>query len=256
MSAQVHFILQGKGGVGKSVVARLLIEYLMHKGKAYVAYDADAVNQSLHAVKDYNVKIADLLNGGEVDTRKFDTLIKAILEQEDTSIIVDCGASSFLPILGYMEQADTVEIFTDEGIEVFFHTVVTGGPARSDTYGGYKQISERFSNNAYIVVWQNPYFGQVEENGVKFVDLPTVKKAFKDDKLLGVVQMPVLHRMTQEDFSEFLGKDISFGVALSKESKVFDSLVKRRIGKVHKTFMDQIGLVLVEGGTESEGSDA
>ena len=42
----VHLILQGKGGVGKSVIATLLAQYLRDKGLTVTCFDADPVNSS------------------------------------------------------------------------------------------------------------------------------------------------------------------------------------------------------------------
>ena len=43
----VHFILQGKGGVGKSVVAALLAQYLHDKNVTVRCVDADPLNKTL-----------------------------------------------------------------------------------------------------------------------------------------------------------------------------------------------------------------
>jgi len=39
--ATVHFIQQGKGGVGKSVIASFLYQVLRHHAKDVVAYDTE-----------------------------------------------------------------------------------------------------------------------------------------------------------------------------------------------------------------------
>ena len=45
---QIHFILQGKGGVGKSFIASLLAQYLRdRKNGQVVCFDTDPVNPTL-----------------------------------------------------------------------------------------------------------------------------------------------------------------------------------------------------------------
>ena len=44
--ATVHLILQGKGGVGKSVVASWLAEFLIRRGQRVRCIDGDPVNRS------------------------------------------------------------------------------------------------------------------------------------------------------------------------------------------------------------------
>ena len=42
--ATIHFILQGKGGVGKSMIASMLYQALLHYEKEVQAFDTDPVN--------------------------------------------------------------------------------------------------------------------------------------------------------------------------------------------------------------------
>jgi CO dehydrogenase nickel-insertion accessory protein CooC1 len=43
----IHLILQGKGGIGKSVVASWLAEFLIGRGQPVCCIDGDPVNRSL-----------------------------------------------------------------------------------------------------------------------------------------------------------------------------------------------------------------
>ena len=159
MTKAVHLVLQGKGGVGKSVVARLLAEYMIHTERDYQGFDADAVNQSFAAVNGLNVRKVDLLDGAKIDTRKFDTLMVDIVANNEKAVIIDSGASSFLPMMGYIETAHVIDTLLDGGFEVFIHTVVKGGPSKNDTFAGFEQIAQRFGDLCNVVVWANPFFG-------------------------------------------------------------------------------------------------
>ena len=44
--ATVHFVLQGKGGVGKSFVASILGQYFQVRGRDVRCFDTDPVNQT------------------------------------------------------------------------------------------------------------------------------------------------------------------------------------------------------------------
>jgi CO dehydrogenase nickel-insertion accessory protein CooC1 len=46
-SADVHLVLNGKGGVGKSLVATWLAEFLISRGRSVRCIDGDPVNRSL-----------------------------------------------------------------------------------------------------------------------------------------------------------------------------------------------------------------
>jgi adenylylsulfate kinase-like enzyme len=56
----VHIALQGKGGVGKSLVSAILSQYLSSKGQDVSAIDADPVNQTLAEPHDYESYVRKL----------------------------------------------------------------------------------------------------------------------------------------------------------------------------------------------------
>ena len=63
----VHLSLQGKGGVGKSLVASILSQYFVSKDRAVHAVDADPVNQTLAQYEALVVERLNLLKNGNVD---------------------------------------------------------------------------------------------------------------------------------------------------------------------------------------------
>src|SRR5690349_10613232 len=58
---QVHFTLQGKGGVGKSLVASLIAQYLLSKGEPVAVIDADPVNPTLFGYDALKVQRLELM---------------------------------------------------------------------------------------------------------------------------------------------------------------------------------------------------
>jgi cellulose biosynthesis protein BcsQ len=61
MTKDVHFIMQGKGGVGKTLVSVLLTQYLKSQDRNVLCIDTDAVNRSFYRFKTFDVKIIPLL---------------------------------------------------------------------------------------------------------------------------------------------------------------------------------------------------
>ena len=51
-----HFVLQGKGGVGKSFVANLLAQSFVARGTPALCIDTDPVNGTLHAFTSLGVQ--------------------------------------------------------------------------------------------------------------------------------------------------------------------------------------------------------
>lgn len=138
-----HFILQGKGGVGKSVIASLLYQYFDYKGVDVLAIDTDPENHSLAGYKSFNVELHDiLLDGKTIDQQKWDALIDKICDDvpQNAHVIIDNGASSFLALKDYILQNDVAGILKDEGVTPYFHAVITGGAALVDITPDVKNL--------------------------------------------------------------------------------------------------------------------
>ena len=76
--ANVHMILQGKGGVGKSFIASLLAQHKIADHKNILCIDTDPVNATFAGFKALNVKRLELMDGDVINARKFDDLIELI----------------------------------------------------------------------------------------------------------------------------------------------------------------------------------
>ncbi len=177
----IHVILQGKGGVGKSLISAFLCQYLSIEGTVY-GIDTDPVNSTLFGYKSLNIKnavIRDDEHIDNIDSRKFDGVIEDILSQpDDCHIVVDNGASVFLPLCGYIKENDILELFIDAECKVYFHTVITGGQAMGDTADGIELLAKSFPETS-LVVWLNPFFGAIRAKGKEFEDFEIYKK-YKD----------------------------------------------------------------------------
>ena len=89
---QIHLIGGEKGGVGKSVIARLLAQYLIDKNHAFRVFDADL---SHGAMMRYYTSYSEL-----VDIRRFDNIdqiVEKALESNET-IILDLAAQTSRPL--------------------------------------------------------------------------------------------------------------------------------------------------------------
>ena len=90
----IHLTLQGKGGVGKSLVASVLAQYLREEGKEVRCIDTDPVNRTF---AQYGALGADRLNlrdeHNRIEQRAFDSLIERFLTEDAATFVVDNGAS-------------------------------------------------------------------------------------------------------------------------------------------------------------------
>ena len=166
--ALINLTLQGKGGVGESFVASLLAQYYAGKDVALACYDTDPVNRTFAGYEAFNAETVLLgERPDELNPRYFDALVEKIMTaEEDAVVVIDNGASTFLPLLGYMVESQALEMITGSGHEVRLHTVLTGGQALNDTLQGLSQVLT-YVPDVPVVVWLNEYFGRIERQNDK-----------------------------------------------------------------------------------------
>src|SRR5580704_6186939 len=173
----IHLVLQGKGGVGKSIVASWLAEFLMTRGQPLRCFDGDPVNRSMAQMKALNVEKLDLLNDeGVVMRARYDALINRFLTEEAV-FLVDSGATAFLPFWTFIVESDVISSLRAAGRRVYIHIPISGGDMLNDTLLGFKTLAETAAEKS-LVVWINEYCGEIERGWMQPV------KALPHSKLL------------------------------------------------------------------------
>lgn len=234
-----HFILQGKGGVGKSLIAAVLAQYFNAGGdQPAKCIDTDPVNQTFTNYKALNASHIEVMNGSKIDERNFDRMMERMLS-EDGVFVVDNGASSFVPLSNYLIENCAITMLQDAGREVFIHSVITGGQALEDTLAGFKTLAEQ-ANSKNLIVWLNEYYGAIEANDKTFVDM----KAYKDhaDKVRGIIRIAKRNQDTfGRDIEQMVAKKLTFQEAI--EGGDFALMAKQRIKTVQKDVFEQLARV-------------
>ena len=134
----IHLVLQGKGGVGKTVVAGWLAEFLISWGQPVHCIDGDPVNRSLAQYKALPVEKFDLVNqSGVVVRSRYDALVDRFINEEAV-FVVDSGATAFLPFWTYVVESDIPTVLREAGRRVYVHIPISGGEMLTDTLLGFK----------------------------------------------------------------------------------------------------------------------
>lgn len=237
---QIHMTLQGKGGVGKSMVSSLLAQYLTASDRPVTCIDTDPVNDTLSGYAALKVRRLDLLQGNQINTRNFDAMIE-LLVSEDASVVVDNGAASFLPLTSYMLENGVVDLLAASGRQLVVHTVVTGGQAIMDTLTGFDQLARQLPESAQMVVWLNEYFGDILAEGKSFEEMKTYQ--INKHRVKGLVR---IKRYTGETFGKdmemMLDRKLTFDEAVS--SSDFGLMAKQRLTMMKRDIFNQIALVV------------
>jgi len=236
--ATIHIVLQGKGGVGKSMLASMLAQFKISKGQAPFCIDTDPVNRTFGGYKSLNVRVLDIMEGDKINARNFDMLIEHISETTD-DVIIDNGASSFIPLSSYLIANNIPAILQELGHQLFVHTVITGGQAMPDTLGGFEDLVHQFPAECFFVVWLNSYWGKIENKGLSFEEM----NLYTDnaDRVIKIVTIPELTAETfGKDFSDMLKArrtfdeaiaDITLGIMPRQRLKIIQSKIFDELGK-------------------------
>jgi hypothetical protein len=197
--ATIHFLQQGKGGVGKSVVASLLVQALEHLGKEVTGFDTDPVNASLASYEDFHTVRIDIVRDSVVDTSAFDEMLEEIYAlPQGAHAVVDNGASSFLALNNYFREINLINELALLGDQVFFHTVIMGGESLNHTVSGLKVLANAFPETP-IVIWLNPHDGPIRSGDLRFEDFKIYQEY--SGRFHAVLQLPAAGKDT-------LGKDL------------------------------------------------
>ena len=102
MKRQLNFIINGKGGVGKSFFASNLVQYLKDKQFPFIACDSDNENSTLKRFHP-DARFINLADG-----RSLDQVFRLL--EENGLVVVDCRAASTDLFLRYFAAIDLPEV--------------------------------------------------------------------------------------------------------------------------------------------------
>lgn len=155
MKNTVHFILQGKGGIGKTLVSTIIAQYIQEKFPGTLkCFDTDQENATLAAYKALNVQPVDVMNEDRTINRKmFDKMLLDILAEDDKNIVIDNGANTFSPLMSYLMENSFIDLLQESGKTVYIHTIIGGGDNLKDTMSGFVSLAKQTS--CPMVIWLN-----------------------------------------------------------------------------------------------------
>ena len=164
---QVHMILQGKGGVGKSFVASLLAQHFLAREITPVCIDTDPVNQTFAGYAAFNAHRLKLMRGDDLDPSAFDQLVELVVAADEGQIfIIDNGSATFMPLCAWMLENKAVAFFKEAGVGLTLHSVLTGGQALGDTMVGLGKLLKHFPDLP-SVIWLNEYFASLRKTACR-----------------------------------------------------------------------------------------
>ena len=128
--SQIHFIGGEKGGVGKSLVARLLAQYCIDRGLPFAAYDTDRSHGAL--LRFY----AEYATPASVDDHdSLDRIVEAAVEVPGRRVLVDLAAQTHEAMRRWAEEAGLSEFAAENDVSLAWWHVMDSGRDSVDLLG-------------------------------------------------------------------------------------------------------------------------
>ena len=237
---KVHFIMNGKGGVGKSTVGAFIANYLRHAGEPFVCIDADPLNATLAGYKAFAARRIELMNGNVLDEAQFDKAAEMFLTEE-AHFVVDTGASAFVPVSNYLIENEVHAQIRACGKQAVVHAIIVGGGTLVETLGDLDKLATQLDPEVEIVVWLNEHFGKIEDGGKSFEQMKVYEK--HRERIYGLVYIP---RQTQTTFGEDLKRMITLRLTFDEaiKSPEFYLMSKHRLNVTANNLYRQMALVI------------
>ena len=150
--ANIHLIGGEKGGVGKSVVARVLAQYMIDKGIPFLGFDTDRSHGSL--LRFY----ADFASPVVVDRyESLDAVVEAASENREKRVLVDLAAQTHEALVTWLDESGVLEALGENGLSLSYWHVMDSG---RDSVDLLKKLLDRFSSRLNYVLVLNHVRGE------------------------------------------------------------------------------------------------
>lgn len=236
---RIHMTLQGKGGVGKSLVASLLAQHYFANEYPVTCVDADPVNATFSRYPAFQPEQIDLMEKGNIHTKRMEAFIESVLNK-NTDFIIDNGAASFVAMCDYLIRYGALQAMEELQQQLYIHTVITAGQGLLDTLEGFQQMARQMPEHVKLIVWLNEYWGPIESNGKTFESM----KAYVDNKhrVFGIIRLPEQESLFADNMRTMLDNWLTFEEAVTDDS--FGMLAKQRLTMLRRDIFEQLDGVL------------
>jgi hypothetical protein len=223
----IHFIGGEKGGVGKSVVARLCAQYCIDREIPFVAADADGSHGALLRFYSDYTRPVDLSEFESADA------IIGLATEADRRVIVDLPAQSDRLVAAWINEAGILDLAAESGVGVVFWHVIDDG---KDALTTLDRLLARYGDKARYCIVKNLGRGR----DFSLFDRSATRTTA--DRLgAGVIEVPELHAAAMQKIDRL---DASFWSAVHGSTSVgadaFSRMDRQRIKVWLQASFDQL----------------
>ena len=162
ITSKIHLIGGEKGGVGKSMVARLLAQYFIDNNIQFTGFDTDRSHSSL--MRFYSGYASPVL----MDRYEaLDAIVETAAEQPGRRVLVDLAAQTHAPLVRWIEESGVLDMADLSGLALHYWHVMDCG---RDSLDLLAQLLDRFGQRVNYVLVLNQLrgddFGLFERSGL------------------------------------------------------------------------------------------
>ena len=159
--AHIHFIGGEKGGVGKSLTARVLAQYMIDKEIPFLGFDTD---RSHGALMRFYAGFASPIVMDHYES--LDVIVEAAAEQPGRRILVDLAAQTHDPLVRWLDDTGAINMAAEMGMSIHYWHVMDSG---KDSVDLLQKLLDRFGTGLKYVLVRNQVrgndFSMLEQSG-------------------------------------------------------------------------------------------
>ena len=147
----IHLIGGEKGGVGKSVVARLLAQYLIDRQMPFLGFDTD---RSHGALLRFYAGYASQVPVDSYDA--MDQIVEAAVDVPERRILVDLAAQTHDPLVKWIDESGVLDMAEEVGLSFNYWHVMDSG---RDSVDLLRKLLDRFGRRLQYRLVRNELRG-------------------------------------------------------------------------------------------------
>ncbi len=200
--ATIHFIGGEKGGVGKSVVARLLAQYMIDNEMPFIGFDTDRSHGAL--LRYY----AGFASPTVIDSyQSLDAIMEAAANQPEKNILVDLAAQTSHPLARWIDESGVLDLATELGVKLCYWNVMDSG---KDSVDLLKALLDKFGSRLHYVIVLN----QLRDDNFSILE----KSGEKERALAAGAQFITLKQLHAPVMTKIDSNSYSFWAAKNKDA--------------------------------------
>ena len=145
--SHIHFIGGEKGGVGKSLVSRILAQYLIDNDRPFLGFDTDKSHGAL--MRFYSGYASPVVMD---KYESLDAIVEAAAAEPERRIVVDMAAQSQEALTRWMDDSGLLELSSELGLMISYWHVMDSG---RDPVDLLKKLLNQFGSRLNYVLVKN-----------------------------------------------------------------------------------------------------